>query len=55
MPGISERTIVLDNQPIDITSSGIRNRVEQGLPIADLVPPAVNDYIAKHSLYTRSP
>lgn len=55
VPGISERTIVLDNQPIDITSSDIRNRVQQGLPIADLVPRAVNDYIAKHSLYTRSP
>lgn len=34
-----------------ISSSLIRQRVRAGQSIADLVPPAVADYIAKHGLY----
>lgn len=36
---------------LDISSTDIRRRVAAGLPIADLVPPAVARYIDRHALY----
>ena len=36
----------------DIASTDIRARVRQGLPIAELVPPAVARYIDRHHLYS---
>ena len=37
----------------DIASTDIRARVRQGLPIAELVPPAVARYIDRHHLYRK--
>lgn len=36
---------------LDISSTEIRARVARGLPIDDLVPPAVARYIDRHTLY----
>lgn len=36
---------------LDISSTEIRRRVAAGLPIGDLVPPAVARYIDQHALY----
>lgn len=38
-------------QPVDISSTAIRERLEKGLPIASLVPPVVLEYINKNELY----
>ena len=37
--------------PMEVSSTRIREAVRQGRSIADLVPPAVADYIAAHGLY----
>jgi nicotinate-nucleotide adenylyltransferase len=36
---------------MDVSSTDIRERIAQGLPVDDLVPAAVARYIARHSLY----
>jgi len=51
IPGISHRVIILDNALIDMSSSEIRQRVANGLPITDLVPDAVERYIREQGLY----
>lgn len=45
-PEILERTIFIDHKPIDISSTGIRNRVNE-----QLLPREVVNYIRKHKLY----
>jgi len=51
LPGISDRSIVMDKPQINISATEIRERVRQGLPIDDMVPPAVAEYIRKRGLY----
>lgn len=51
LPGIAERTVVMDQPWIDISATDIRQRVRQGLPIDDLVPRAVALYIRQKRLY----
>jgi nicotinate-nucleotide adenylyltransferase len=51
VPGITQRSIFLDNPPVDISSTAIRKRVASGLAITDLVPEAVERYIGEHALY----
>ena len=51
IPGIVRNTIILDIPPIDISSSDIRGRVHNGLPVKDLVPESVEEYIRKNRLY----
>lgn len=52
VPGISRRLTILDNRLIHIDSTAIRERVAQGLPIANLVPDAVARYIREQGLYS---
>jgi nicotinate-nucleotide adenylyltransferase len=52
VPGVARSTIMLDIPPIDISSSEIRDRVSRGLPIKDMVPAGVEEYIKVHRLYT---
>ena len=51
IPGLLERVIQLDMPVIGISSSEIRQRIAQGLPIRYLVPPAVEKYITEHRMY----
>lgn len=41
----------IDMPLLDVSSTLIRNRLAQGLPLAGLVTPAVEDYIHQHRLY----
>ena len=41
----------LDVPPLDVSSTDVRRRIREGLPIDALVPPAVAEYIRKHGLY----
>lgn len=47
----AHRIFLLDINPFSVSSTEIRRRVREGLPIAGLVPPGVEDYIRKHKLY----
>ena len=47
----SEKVMVARTPRVDVSSTKIRDRVGQGLPINDLVPGPVQEYIAKHGLY----
>ena len=51
VPGISQRLVWLDKPRSDISSTGVRDRVRQGLSIRDWVPAAVEEYIRQHKLY----
>ena len=42
---------LLETAPMAVSSSQIRQRIRQGDPIDDLVPPAVNAYIEQKELY----
>ena len=50
MPGV-ERVRYLDMPLIQVSSSAIRRRVREGVPIRYLVPDKVVEYIATHELY----
>jgi nicotinate-nucleotide adenylyltransferase len=52
VPGIRDRLLRLDVPRLDISSSDLRRRVREGLPIRYLVPSAVDDYIRGHRLLT---
>jgi nicotinate-nucleotide adenylyltransferase len=47
-----EEITFLDMAPVEISSSDVRDRVRDHLPIDRLVEPAVARYIADHGLYT---
>ena len=47
--------MVADVPPMDVSSSGIRERVRKGLPIDGLVPTSVARYIAENRLYQSPP
>jgi nicotinate-nucleotide adenylyltransferase len=51
LPGISERTVVMDKPLIDISSTQVREKIVGNKPINDLVPAAVAVYIKTHGLY----
>jgi len=45
------RIFIVPIHALDISSTDIRRRIKQGLPIRGLVPEAVEAYIKKHRLY----
>jgi len=51
IPGLCEDTEVIDSLRLDISSSELRERVRQGMPIRYLVPAPVEAYIREHRLY----
>jgi nicotinate-nucleotide adenylyltransferase len=51
LPGVTERTVVMDKPLVDISATEIRERVRQGLPVEDMVPAAVAAYIRDKGLY----
>ena len=51
IPGISGRVTVLEIPEIDISATGIRERVANGEPISGMVPGAVQEYIRGAGLY----
>lgn len=53
LPGITERTVVMQGPLVDISSTEIRRRVSLGLPFDHLVPPAVAEYIREKGLYSK--
>jgi len=53
IPGLLDQVIQLDMPVIGISSSGIRQRIAQGLSIRYLVADKVAEYIAKQKLYIR--
>lgn len=53
IPGLAEKVILLDGPLVDLSATAIRERVANGLPIDNLVPPAVARYIKEKRLYRR--
>jgi nicotinate-nucleotide adenylyltransferase len=51
VPGIGERIIWLDVPDLDIASTDLRRRVQEGLPLRYLVPCQIEDYIREYQLY----
>lgn len=51
LPEIHERVIILDMPELEIASSNLRERVQQGIPIRFQVPRLVEVYLHKHRLY----
>ena len=47
------RVSLLEAPPVGVSSSQVRTRVAEGLPIRYLVPQAVEDFILQHGLYGR--
>ncbi|MGA8849537.1 MAG: nicotinate-nucleotide adenylyltransferase [Dehalococcoidia bacterium] len=54
IPGLLDKVIQLDMPVIGISSSEIRQRIAQGLPIRYLVPAEVEKYIAEYKIYQPS-
>jgi nicotinate-nucleotide adenylyltransferase len=50
----SSRIYLTDYVSIDVSATGVREAVEQGRLIDDLVPPSVAAYIEKYRLYQKS-
>jgi nicotinate-nucleotide adenylyltransferase len=54
IPGLLDEVIQLDMPVIGVSSSGIRQRIAQGLPIRYLVPDEVEKYITEQKIYPTS-
>ncbi|MBT3362606.1 MAG: nicotinate-nucleotide adenylyltransferase [Chloroflexi bacterium] len=51
VPGAAKLIQVIEVKLVDVSSTAIRRKVADGLSIKDLVPDAVNRFIAAHRLY----
>ncbi len=51
VPHLRQRLDWLTGPPVALSSSALRERVRQGLPLRYLVPPPVEAYVHAHSLY----
>jgi nicotinate-nucleotide adenylyltransferase len=54
IPGLLDSVIQLDMPVIGISSSGIRERLAEGLSIRYLVPAEVEKYVTEHKIYPAS-
>ncbi len=54
-PGRAGTVEILSGPPDDVSSTMIRDRIRRDLPVKDLVPPAVEEYIHKNGLYADGP
>ncbi|MFO7997216.1 MAG: nicotinate-nucleotide adenylyltransferase [Dehalococcoidia bacterium] len=54
IPGLPDRVIELEMPVIGVSSSGIRQRIAQGLSIRYLVPEGVETYITEQKIYQTS-
>jgi len=54
IPGLLDKVIQLDMPVIGISSSGIRQRIAQGLSVRYLVPAEVEKYITERKVYSTS-
>jgi len=52
VPGVSDNLRVIEVSQIEVSATDVRQRVRQGAPIDELVPPTVRDYILQHGLYS---
>jgi len=51
IPGLRDRLVWLDVPHLAITSTDLRRRIRQGLPVRYLLPPSVEEYIRREKLY----
>jgi len=51
LESLGARCRVIDIDPVQVSSTAVRERIHLGLPIDRLVPPAVAAYIAERQLY----
>ncbi len=51
VPGLRQRVDWLAGPPLDVSSSALRERARQGLPLRYLVPLSVEVYVREHGLY----
>lgn len=50
-PAVAEKTHFIDHEPIAISSTDIRERIEEGKDISGLIPEQVEDIICRAELY----
>ena len=55
LPGLMARTVFIEGVHVDISSTDIRLRVREGLPVTGLVPQPVEAYMKQHRLYQTTP
>jgi nicotinate-nucleotide adenylyltransferase len=49
--GAYENIYFIEMQPLDVSSTGIREKIRQGRSIKGLTPVAVREYIKRYRLY----
>lgn len=54
LPGVRARLVILPGPQLAISSTDLRERVTQGLPVRYLTPDPVRAYINAHALYVRA-
>ncbi len=52
LPGVSRRVVTVEGPLIGISATDLRQRAAQGRSLRYLTPPAVEEYIRRHRLYT---
>ena len=52
LPRLPDRIDWLDRPEIDISASDLRQRLQHGQPVDQLIPPEVIAYLTKHQLYS---